>query len=86
MRRILFAVAVTLVTGSAFSQSPPITLQADTLLDGRGKVLKNVSITVQDGRGRRSRLASPRCRALVRQATRTCATPSHAVACQARAS
>ena len=50
MRRILFAVAVTLVTGSAFSQSPPITLQADTLLDGRGKVLKNVSITVQDGR------------------------------------
>ncbi len=50
MRRILFAVAVTLVAGSAFSQSPPITLQADTLLDGRGKVLKNVSVTVQDGR------------------------------------
>ena len=50
MRRILFAVAVTLVAGSAFSQSPPITLQADTVLDGRGKALKNISITVQDGR------------------------------------
>ena len=49
MRRILHAVAVTLVAGSAFSQSPPVTLQADTVLDGRGKVLQNVTITVQDG-------------------------------------
>ena len=50
MRRILYAVAVTLVAGSAFSQSPPVTLQADTVLDGRGKVLQNVTITVQDDR------------------------------------
>ena len=49
MRRILFAVAVTLVTGSAFSQSPAITLQADPARWSR-QGLKNVSITVQDGR------------------------------------
>ncbi len=32
------------------AQSPPVTLQADTVLDGRGKVLKNVRVVVQDGR------------------------------------
>jgi imidazolonepropionase-like amidohydrolase len=34
----------------ALAQSPPITLQADTVLDGRGKILKNVRLVVQDGR------------------------------------
>lgn len=50
MRHILYAVASVLVAGSAFAQPAPVTLQADTVLDGRGKVLKNVRLVIQDGR------------------------------------
>jgi len=40
--------ALTAIPG--FAQTTPITLQADAVLDGRGKTLKNVRIAVQDGR------------------------------------
>jgi imidazolonepropionase-like amidohydrolase len=50
MKLMPYAVACALVAGSAFAQTAPITLQADTVLDGRGNVLKNVRVVVQDGR------------------------------------
>jgi imidazolonepropionase-like amidohydrolase len=57
-RRLLAAVAVpvlgtvacAVIAASAFAQTPPVALVADTVFDGRGKVLKNVRIVVQDGR------------------------------------
>ncbi len=50
MRRVLYVLACAFVAGSAFSQTPAITLETDTVLDGRGKVLKNARIVIRDGR------------------------------------
>jgi hypothetical protein len=36
--------------GHAAAQPAPVVLRADTLLDGRGKTLKNVRVVVRDGR------------------------------------
>jgi len=36
--------------GQAFAQTVPVVLRADTVLDGRGKVMTNVRIVVQNGR------------------------------------
>lgn len=44
------AVAVGLLAVPAWGQSVPLTLQADTVLDGRGNVLRGVRVIVQDGR------------------------------------
>jgi imidazolonepropionase-like amidohydrolase len=48
--RALVVVMGVLVHGLASGQTAPVTLDADTVLDGRGKVLKNVRLVVQDGR------------------------------------
>jgi imidazolonepropionase-like amidohydrolase len=53
MRRAALVIGILLLAGRAFPQSPPITIRADTVLDGRGKVLENVRVVVQDGRIRR---------------------------------
>jgi imidazolonepropionase-like amidohydrolase len=50
MRRAVLVVVVLLLAGRALAQSPPLSIQADTVLDGRGQVLKNVRIAIQDGR------------------------------------
>jgi len=50
MRRATLATAIVLLAIPAFAQSPPITIHADTVLDGRGKVLKNARIVVENGR------------------------------------
>lgn len=50
--RLAFAFAATFLLFAipALAQSPPVTIQADTVLDGRGKVLKNVRIAIDQGR------------------------------------
>jgi imidazolonepropionase-like amidohydrolase len=50
MRHAVLVVASLLLSVPTLAQSPPITIQADTVLDGRGKVLENVRVVVQDGR------------------------------------
>jgi imidazolonepropionase-like amidohydrolase len=50
MKTMLSALGCALVAGAAFAQTAPVTLAADTVLDGRGDVLKNVRVVVQDGR------------------------------------
>jgi imidazolonepropionase-like amidohydrolase len=52
MKRIAYAVVCALCAMTALlsSQSPTMALQADTVFDGRGKILKNVRIVVQDGK------------------------------------
>jgi imidazolonepropionase-like amidohydrolase len=53
MNRLLTTAVVALwmlAAGPAAAQPAPVVLQTDTLIDGRGKVLKNVRVTVQDGR------------------------------------
>jgi len=50
MKPILYGLACIAVAGSALAQTAPVTLHADTVFDGRGKLLKNVRVIVQDGR------------------------------------
>ncbi len=50
MKPILYALACALVAATTFAQTAPVTLQADTVLDGRGKMLKNVRLVLQDGK------------------------------------
>ncbi len=52
MIRLLLTLAAvwTLAVGQPFAQTAPVALRADTLLDGRGKVLKNVRVVVHNGR------------------------------------
>ena len=52
MKSILYVAACALLagSGSAFAQPQPVTLQADTVLDGRGKLLKNIRVVIRDGR------------------------------------
>ena len=53
MHRLLvaaLAVLWTFVAGYAAAQSAPVVLRADRVLDGRGKVLTNARVVVQDGR------------------------------------
>jgi imidazolonepropionase-like amidohydrolase len=48
MRKFLFVLL--LLCGMAFAQSAPIVLQVGTLFDGRGHVLHNTRIVVEDGK------------------------------------
>jgi imidazolonepropionase-like amidohydrolase len=51
-RSVMLAMAVvwTAAAGHVFAQAAPMVLRAGTLLDGRGKVMKNVRVVVQNGR------------------------------------
>ncbi len=46
----LLAALVGLTAPPALAQSAPVTIHADTLVDGAGKVQKNVVVTVRDGK------------------------------------
>jgi imidazolonepropionase-like amidohydrolase len=48
--RFGFAILFLFFAVRAGAQTAPVTLHADTVIDGRGKILKNVRIVVQDGR------------------------------------
>src|SRR5688572_13411757 len=50
LKLVRFAFALMAAATPAFAQTSPVTLQASTLIDGRGNVLKNVRVAVQDGR------------------------------------
>lgn len=50
MRTLCIALALALLTASGSAQQAPVTLQAETVFDGRGGVLKNVRLIVQEGR------------------------------------
>jgi len=50
MRRLIIIVLVLLITGIAYAQEKPVTIKAGIVLDGKGAVLRNVIIEVQEGR------------------------------------
>ena len=50
MRRLLLAICAISLCCAAFAQSAPIVLKVSTLLDGRGNVLHDTRIVVQDGK------------------------------------
>ena len=50
MRVMLLAIAWLAMSAPAFAQESPITIHASRVFDGRGKVLENVRIVVQNGR------------------------------------
>jgi len=50
VRSRILLLATIMAAAAAFPQSAPLVLKVSTLLDGRGNVLHNTSITVQDGK------------------------------------
>ena len=50
MRRILFAFLLMASCAAAFAQSQPVVLKVSALLDGKGKVLHDTRVVVQDGK------------------------------------
>jgi imidazolonepropionase-like amidohydrolase len=53
MKRAAFALLLCLLAIPTLAQEKPITVQAKTVLDGRGNVLHNVEIVIQNGKIRR---------------------------------
>jgi imidazolonepropionase-like amidohydrolase len=50
VRRSLFIVLLVAIATAAYAQSKPVVLKVSTLLDGKGKVLHDTRVVVQDGK------------------------------------
>jgi imidazolonepropionase-like amidohydrolase len=50
MRRLIIIALVLLITGITYAQEKPVTIKAGIVLDGKGVILRNVIIEVQEGR------------------------------------